>query len=318
MKKALAILLVCLVMAMCSFSLLVNASDENIMTYAEAVEHDKTINTLFDERTEAELMGDKEKAEEITEILHGYGVDEVSYAEICIKLNIPLSRAIIEEYDSYRYEQYSTDFKIDGHYYTYMVITITPKTAECNLIKQGAYFDQYVDPLEAFHTSFISTLINLAGEVPYYGKVVTLADVLGNWFDNYDPNPVVDNVSAAYTWNIAETCSFTFMASESVSGVYVPTGLFNKVSGWISGTIHTLDYDSDSGTIIPGGQQYSYTVEYNAPHFGYGSTAIEYHKETGGIMEERLQSIEIFGLNGESITTVNLLNPQSPAFVRGN
>lgn len=315
MKKLIAIVMACLLIMVFSSALVVSASTEQVLTYEEADAKAKLITELYSERDDAELAGDFTKSAQITEKLASLGVEQMTYTEMCEMLNLPMPMYVVE-YDNIRYEQYSDDVYIGGEIYTYMVVNITPKTEKCNLIIKNIEAIRFTRYMESVHDTVIDAIGVGLGEIPVLGEAITILDYLQSAHVNFNPESEVGNVQAVYLWNLVESCSFTFVASETVNGLYIPTGRYNKVKGSIGGLVSLLDYDEELGETIPDMMSETYNIEeYRAKNFGNPVIALHYHLETLGVYEERLEKVEVKGLKDELIKTVDLLCPDSPNMI---
>ena len=308
MKKIVALVLSALLVGCMVTSMQVFASEEEL--YNEAVtEKEQKISALYDERLDAQIAGDEKRFKEISKELESYGVERLSYEEVCGLLNIPTPRFVIDRGDDL-YERFSEDVRINGHTYTYMVIIITPTAPTHVQVHSSSMSQMLTTPKRLTEANLMDLTFSVVGNVwNPAGWVMTLADLIKMMFGEIDTSTIVNNVSATYTWNIVETTANFFMASETVQNMYIPIGMTNKANGWISGTIHTWETDSETGGLIPGGLQYQYTMDYKSPTFLGASIAMRQYVNTGNRYEDRLKEVVLKGVDGETVKKIPLTKP---------
>ena len=307
MKKVIALLLTALLC--CSMFMTIPAfASEEMPSDTEIAEKEAKISALYDERLDAQVAGDTERFQEITIELEELGVERITKEEAYKIFNLPTPRYVIDKGDEL-YEKYSLDRRIDGKYYTYMTIIITPKVPTHYLVHTGSFSQTMVEPKRATEAEFINLAFSILGNLPYMQPVswgMTLYDLAQLFIENVDPAATVSNIGASYTWNITEVTANYFMASETVPNMYIPIGMSNQVKGWIGGTILSWSFDSETGGIAPEGMQYSYELDYSPSYFPNGGSAIEQYIKEQELFEERMKSIEVRGVDNDIVYEIPL------------
>ena len=269
------------------------------------------IEKLNDERMQAILSGDSEKADNITNELKKYGVVQMTYGEMCGLFNVPVPMYEIE-YDNYIYERFSDDFKWEGKVYSVMVINITPTNSTSKLWVGGSFTAKRVNKIAAGALAVLDVASFFIGQVKELKKVVTAYDFLQMIKDavsRFDSTTMVENVEAAYMWSFAESCSFHYVPSAIGTTGWSLIGRFNKINGTISTSVLGLDYDSDTGEGIGSIDTYNYSVNIQADGFyNEAKTALNFYNGMG-TTDNRTEYINIKGVDGSVIHKVKFLNP---------
>lgn len=313
MKKFVALLLCCLVTLCCTPFAVASAQPSGFLSLEDSAEVEAKIQTLYDERMEAQFAGDEESVEAITKELASYGVEEVTYSEIQDLLDLPSTRYVID-YENYRYERYSLDTEYNGNIWTYMVINLTPKNELCALWQTSSKKSFLPVSVQIGNFTFWEIVSRFIGSVDRYNIIETVYDALSLIFEDLIPTMTVKNLSIEYQWNLAETCSFVYLASNTVPGIYTLVGRYNKVDGEIGYTYYGADFDEATGTPIPTLSSHFYPVHLSADNFASGYYALRYWLEGNGIFEQRTTAINISGIDGSTFS-VDLLNPMLPGGV---
>lgn len=314
MKKFLVLLLsaVCFTIPFhMTVSALCEKNTESVIEHNENIE--QKIYTLLDARSDALFKKDNDMCEKVNYQLKELGVTPMTYQEVCELSGVPTMR--VSASDNCLFDKFSIDVTYKGKPYTYMVVTAYPLNSQCNLSKLGGKDVFRADYFIAGKTTFLSCLMNAIGEIPYAGYAVTIYDLAKEVVENFKTESIVNNLDASYHWSLPEACAFVYLASDVVPGVYTQIGVFNKVIGSVSGTLLSVEFDKDKWESTGVTQTYIYDVNMVAPYFGAGSYCIKEYFDGKGFVEERVKSIDILGIDGETVTTVKLLNPDIPAAI---
>ena len=273
------------------------------------------IDKLYDMRLIAMLEGNTAKFNEITNELKIFGIEQISYSELCETLNVPIPKYVIE-YENYLYERYSEDFKWDGKPYTYMVINITPTNANCNLSVRGSFSEHNYNTATAIGTIVLDVASSVIGEVNKIGTVLSLFDIAKNAYDNFSTSTLVSDVNAVYTWSFAEMSSFHYMPSAIGTSGFTMIGRSNKINGVISTSILDLKYPNGSGDATGTIDTYNYNISVTANNFDDGyATAVSKVSGEAMFVENLTEYLDIKGVKGETVHRVNFLNPLYPMIV---
>ena len=307
MKKVIALLLTAL-LGCCMFMTIPVFASEEMPSEAEIAEREEKISALYDERLDAQLAGDKERFQEITEEMRTYGVEKITKEEVYKIYNLPTPRYVIDKGDEL-YEQFSLERRVNGKYYTYMTIIRTPLVPTHPLVHTGSASQMLEEPKKVTEAEFLDLSFSIVGNLPHMQPIswgMTLYDLIELLSKDVGAAAVVNNVGATYTWNITEVTAEYFIPSATVPNMYRPIGMSNQVKGWIGGTVLSWTFDSETGGIAPGGMQYSYELDYSPTSFPNGGNAIEHYVETYGMFEERMKSIEVRGVNNDVVYEIPL------------
>ena len=291
-----------------------NAMDSGKSELIEQSPKSLIIERLNDERTQAMLSGDSKRVNEITNELKNYGVEQMTYNEMCALFNEPMPIYEIQT-DNYIYERYSDDFKWKGKVYSVMVIFITPTSPECNLCVKGSFTEKRVNKIAAGALVALDIVSSVLGEVEELEKIVTVYDIIKtiqNFPNYFDSTTVVDNVEAAYLWSLAETCSFHYVPSAIGTSGWALVGRFNRINGAISTNVLGMNYDSASGEAVGTIDTYNYSVNIQADGFyNEMNTVLDFYDGLG-TKDNMTRYLEIKGVDGNVVHKVDFLNPPLP------
>lgn len=207
----------------------------------------------MEKRDTALLNGDTMKANELTEILTlSFGVEEISINEVYRIANQPMPRYFTET-ENNTYQRYSNDTVINGKDYTYMVITIRPKTTKSNLYKSGVAVVENKNPVVAGITTFLAVLTtDIIGKIPKVNTAYSIFDILFQTAQSVNTTSVINNIKTTYTWSATESATFAYLASEVINGMYIPIGNSNQVTANIIAVTPTMTDNRLSSFCIKG------------------------------------------------------------------
>lgn len=276
----------------------------------------------------------------ITKELATCGVEEMSVTEINTFLSNTDSYAnsdislmdeghysdhsYITESENNIFERYSIDMKINGIEYTYMNIIATPKNMDSNLYTKGRLESNNKNKLLA-----TANFLSFAGETILGNKNSTIARSIAAVFSIYNtitdaigvtqelinslkPTSVVETIGADYTYYAAEVACFTYVPSSTISNHYILLTISNMVEMQVTATIPT--FELVNGTPDIDSIQTKHHSSYRNYFFASGAKVL-YGRYGDGIpaaYNERLESFEVHGIDGEYLGTVNLPNPSLP------
>ncbi len=300
------------------------SSSSNIVTVSE-------IQSLLNDRTVALLNDDDASYDEITETLRTYGVKEISYEDLPTLLGeAPLHSTFSTPDETYTtensvFEYYYTTYTYRGTTYDIMRILASPNpNASGDTIL-------YNTDVEILHNSKSSTLIamellgigveSLIGVESVVGAGVstagtialTLFDVIDTVSSGLSTTSRVSNVSATYTWNLAEDCSWVFVSNRG-EGNYQLAGCYHKGSMGVSVAVPKLTVNNmDSTAYIDSvnRQITAYPENYDSTYY-----ALDSYVNGSGAYISSITALPVEGIEGQVVTMARLNNPIYPMYAQ--
>ena len=293
---------------------------------AEQVVTVSEIDQLCDERLEAIVTHNMEKYNEITDTLRSYGVEEISYNDVMCMAGdegtidnangVPLST---ETRGGITFETFDTTYKLNGKYYDVRRILATPDPSyphDTWLYTTGDT-DELRNDRSAMATVMklmgigVQTSVGLASNT--IGTAQTVYRVLGDVNDALSSTDTVTNISASYTWNVAEACSFVLVCNSGTLESYQIRGIYHKAAASLGVSVPTLVVGNGQN-IVTGIDQGSMSGTATPINYKSKKKAVE-----GFISGKRYQSsvtrVIFKGIEDQIIEQRNLKNPTAPTDV---
>lgn len=220
-------------------------TDTNIVTVSE-------INVINDERMEAVVQGDEQRYAELTELLHSYGVQEVTPSEVAELTGEDVSmQQSSETRNGITYETYNTTYRHSGNGKTYEILRIlaTPDpdySRDTVLYKSGDITIQNSKTAKANAMTVIGAAASASASLA--NDKIGIAQTVYGFFKDVNSGlsstSEITNIKASYTWNTALACSFIYVR-ENPNAAYNLRGLYHKATASIGVTIPKLSVSGD-------------------------------------------------------------------------
>lgn len=268
------------------------------------------IDALVEERNQAYLSGDYETVENLTNELHNRGMGTISLNE--------LNQLTGNENGSVTrggatFETVYSSYTTGGKTYDIMRVYATPTTSS-NLYMTGVTAVKNSSSAQANAMQFINITAQAAAGLASntISAIQTVYGALKSYVSALSSTTTIRNISSSYTWNAAETCVFVYVKS-TTTGNWIMAAQYSKASASVGVVTPTLEYGT-SGAITS-----SITNSYSgsATPTNYNSTAKAVSEYLGaGLYDQaRVSKVIIKGIEGKTVKTVNLLNPDIPAMI---
>lgn len=266
------------------------------------------IDRLIEQRNQAYLMNDYDTVNEITSELYENGMSKISKKDLETLLgeeSNALSRS------GATFETVYSTYTTGGRTYKIMRVYATP-TTNSNLYMTGVTAVKNSTSLSANAMNFINITAQASAGLASntVSTVQTVYGAISSYVGTLSPTTTIKNISASYTWNIAETCAFVYVKSSS--GMWVQGAQYGKVSSSVTAVIPTLTYGTN-GVIAS-----SITKNYNgsATPYNYNSTAKAIDGYLGSVYtSSKVSKVIIKGIEGKTVKSIKLLNPEIPAMI---
>lgn len=268
------------------------------------------IDAVVEERNQAYLSEDFEKVEALTDKLHNMGMGTISLSELN-KLTgeedavATRTNAILETV----YSKYTTG----GKTYDIMRIYATPTTSS-NLYSTGVTALKNSSSAQANAMQFINITAQAAAGLSSntIGVVQTVYGALQGYISAFSPTTTVKNISSSYTWNTSETCVFVYVKSQT-TGSWVMGAQYSKATGHVTVVTPTLLYGTNGAITSSISKSYSGS----ATPTNYNSTAKAVSAYLGANIynQARVSRVVFKGIQGKTVKTVYLLNPDIPGMI---
>jgi hypothetical protein len=322
-KKIAPLLLSCLLILTPVYASASNGEGQNVV---EIVTSSKVsgatsiqdIDRLMEKRTQAILSKDFTAADEIGAELEKLGAKEVSLNEVLV-----LTDSTPEEFEkssdiqllaaSATFSTVYSTYTTGGQTYDVMRIYATPTgstgtlyqtgvTATTNSNSAAANTMQILKMVVSSTVGVASNTIGIAQTV--YGFLKDLISLLS-------PTSTISNITTSYTWSAAESCVFIYFQSKT-SGAWVLAGQYSKATTTMHTATPVLKVQGTSviGSTVSKDHNGSATPLY------YNDTAKAYTEfRATGIHVSRIKQITVTGVEGKTVKTIRLANPDIPAAI---
>ena len=143
------------------------------------------------------------------------------------------------------------------------------------------------------------------------GVVQTVYGALQSYINAFSPTTTVTNISSSYTWNVGETCVFVYV--KSTTGEWVMGAQYSKATASVTVVTPTLEYGTNGAIASAITKYYSGS----ATPTNYNDTAKAVNAFLGADLydDARITRIVINGIEGKTVETVNLVNPDFPGMI---
>ena len=268
------------------------------------------IDELIQTRTMAYLFSDFELAENITDILYQNGMEEISLAEICQITDYDGEITVSDS--GATFETIYGSYTSSGVTYQTMRIYATPSTGS-NLYKSGVTTKKNSSSAAANVMKFISISSSAAAGIysDSLGVVLTVYSALKSLVSQLSATTTITNISASYTWAVAETCVFIYIKNSS--GSWSLSAQYSKASASVTAVVPTLEYGSDGAIADTLTKKYTGSITPN--NYNSMSKAVSAFINGGIYSSARINKIIIKGISGKTVKSVSLLNPYYPASI---
>ena len=143
--------------------------------------------------------------------------------------------------------------------------------------------------------------------------IFTLRDVVDTISAGLSTSTEVSSVTASYTWNVAEDCSWIYVSRKG-EGNYQLAGCYHKASmGILVGIPQLIVDDMDSTAYIENldRQITAYPENYDSIFY-----ALDSYVKGRGVYMSSITELPITGLDGKTVKTVRLSNPYYPVYAQ--
>lgn len=267
------------------------------------------IDKLIEERTAAQLMNDKDQVDILSDSLSEYGLNPISRQEIN-KLDNNSSSAIAKASSNVKFETINTTYTVNGVKYKIKRIYATP-IGQSNIYKTGVTTLTNSKSASAIAMNFFKTTVSCAAGIA--SDTISIAQSAYSAFsgivNGLKTTSTINNIKATYTWNTAETCAFIYFLNPTTDA-YILKVRYSKVSYGVGASIPVLTVDGKDASAKVIQKAYSGS----ATPKNYNNTYQAYLKfKNGGIHTAQINSINVKGVEGKTVKSIKLTNPQEPA-----
>lgn len=202
---------------------------------------------------------------------------------------------------------------MNGIDYTFRVINVTPKNQKCNLYKSGGIALTNKNKLIAATTSFLSSAAGIIyGNVPYLGLGISIFEAISDINSSIQTTSVISDMRTVYSWNVTEMCSYIYLALNT--GAYLLIGHYNMGNYYIGTITNTLKFENDLP--VSDGIFNEFRGEFRAEDYASGYTALKDYVKGEAFTYNVMSSFSIYGIEGQKVATIKLLNPYTPGEIR--
>lgn len=279
------------------------------------------VQLLFDQRSSALISGDMKTYNEITDRLRNYGVREISLDEL-LRLtgddSIPTTYSGEISSTKYtRFEYYYTTYSYAGKTYDIMRVLATPNpayTGNSVLYHTGAVTKYNRKNAALIAVDLLGIGITSTIGIKKGGAIaLTLYDVVSTIGNGLSTTSKVSNVTATYTWNLAEDCSWIYVSKHNENN-YKIAARYHKGSMGVGVVIPKLVVNGMNSTA------YVKTInrQVTAIPTNYDSTyqAVRAFVAGTGVYQSSITSLPVTGVECQTVTTAVLSNPEHPLYAQ--
>ena len=267
------------------------------------------IDALVEERNQAYLNGDYEEVANLTAELRSNGMSTISLAELN---TLTGNENTFSSRSGTVFETVYSTYITAGKSYDIMRVYATPTTGS-DLYMTGVTAVKNSVSALANAMKFIGitaeAAIGLASDS--IGVVQTVYGALQSYINAFSPTTTVTNISSSYTWNVGETCVFVYV--KSTTGEWVMGAQYSKATASVTVVTPTLEYGTNGAIASAITKYYSGS----ATPTNYNDTAKAVNAFLGADLydDARITRIVINGIEGKTVETVNLVNPDFPGMI---
>lgn len=276
------------------------------------------VDLLMERQAEALLRKDTALYEEIDRELEQRGVKEVSLNEvIALTGSVPAfdgyaTNAAAASSATFRtvYSAYITG----GKSYDVMRVYATPTGSTGTLYQTGVTAVKNTASATAIGMQFakiaVSTVAGIASDT--IGTIQSVYDALKGMISVLSPTATITDIQTSYTWSAAETCVFVYFKSPTIPEMWNLKGQYSKATASVATATPVLKVSGSS--VIAN----TITRVYNgsATPANYDSTLKAFQAYTeGGTYVSAISKITVTGIQGKTVKTINLANPEIPALI---
>lgn len=273
------------------------------------------INDIISESTEALVQGNMKRYAELSQELDDMGAEEISFEEVLQLIGAndtsiyDQSLEALAASNSVSFRKVTTKFTQSGKTYDIMQITATPNGSGL-LYNTGNTTKSQSKPVSAGIKAVGVVAKAAAGELSKkVNMAFTIYDVVSAVVDGIKTTSTVKDITANYTWNVGETCTFIYVYDNDL-GSYRLGARYNKASFTVASSIPHITVEGLNP--ITDIAQTKITDTATALHYGSIPKAVEYANKkatyTGNV-----GNIEFSGLSNQVVKNINLICPMNPA-----
>lgn len=287
-----------------------NSADTKIVTVSE-------IDSINDERLEAVAAGDEQRYLELTNLLHSYGVQEATPAEVAELTgeDMPVSQSS-DTRNGITYDTYNTTYTYSGVTYDILRILATPVpgySRDTVPYKTGNVILTNSKPAKASIMHIIGTAASSTAGTLYnkLGVVQTAYSFFKDSCSELSSTTEITNIKASYVWNTALACSFIYVRVHSSNTSYDLRGLYHKASAAIAVTVPQLAVAGNQNIL-------AYMLQNNlsgtATPTNYDSTL----KAVQGFVNKQqfrasIEGVTMTGVEDKTIKSITFSLPMTPS-----
>lgn len=286
-------------------------SQTSVSEYADSDFSYNDIDNLIDDRNTALMEQNYEYADQLTDTLHEHGIQTITLAELDALTGNTTPAAARS---SAKFETVYGTYTTGGKKYNTMRVYATPSYSS-NLYKSGVTVLKNTSKAKAGAMSLLNSVAESAAGIAASSTQATIAlsvyDALKNLVPALSSTSTINTIKSSYTWNVAETCVFIFVKNSS--GMWLSAAQYSKATASITVVTPTLSFGKN-GAIAS-----SVTKKYNinAIPKNYNSTAkaVSAYINGGEYNKARIKKLVIKGIQGKTVKSISLLNPDYPGSI---